>query len=90
MANGVVVNNQLVATFTDTAPPEPVANYSASINWGDGTAASAGTITFANGTFSVNGTHTYATPGNFDISIAVSKGSESLSATGTADIAWDE
>jgi hypothetical protein len=71
VAHGVVVTNQLVATFTDTAPAEPVPNYSASINWGDGTAASAGTITFANGTFSVSGTHTYATPGKYNLGVTI-------------------
>ena len=60
---------QTVATFTDPGGPEPLADYSASINWGDGTAATAGTITFAAGVFTVTGSHTYAVglgePGEF-------------------------
>jgi Ca2+-binding RTX toxin-like protein len=60
-AEGADSGNQTVATFTDPGAPEAVGNYSALINWGDGTAASAGTITFVGGTtFKVTGNHTYA------------------------------
>jgi hypothetical protein len=47
-----------VATFTDPGGPEPVGNYSAVINWGDGI-GSFGMITLTGTTFTVNGTHTY-------------------------------
>ena len=60
---------QTVATFTDPGGPEPLADYSASINWGDGTAATVGTISFAAGVFTVTGSHTFAVglgePGDF-------------------------
>jgi hypothetical protein len=55
-----------VATFIDTGGPETTPtisdNYSATINWGDGT-TSTGTITFSNGVFTVFGSHTYAEDG---------------------------
>ncbi len=38
------------------------ANFSANINWGDGT-TSTGTITGSAGSYSINGTHTYSTAG---------------------------
>ncbi len=59
-----------VATFTDTIPfggsPNPVGTYTATINWGDGSSTSTGTITLGtnNGTtetYKVSGTHTYLT-----------------------------
>jgi subtilisin-like proprotein convertase family protein len=59
----------VVATFTDPAGFEANngANYLASINWGDGSSASTGTIAFNAGTgvFSVSGSHKYLEDGNF-------------------------
>src|SRR4029077_20992147 len=52
--------SQTVATFTDPGGVELVGDYSASINCGDGTAASTGTITVSGSTFTVKGSHTYA------------------------------
>ncbi len=49
-----------VATFTDPGGPEPVGDYSATINWGDGTTSAAGSITYSSGVYTVNGTHKYA------------------------------
>ena len=51
---------QTVATFTDPGGAEPLGDYSALIDWGDGTAPSAGTITFAGGIYTVQGSHTFA------------------------------
>jgi RHS repeat-associated protein len=47
-----------VATFTDLGAGS-VSDYAATITWGDGS-TDAGTITFNNGVFSVNSSHTYA------------------------------
>ena len=57
---GADSGSQTVATFTDPGGAEPLGDYSAVIDWGDGTATSAGVITFASGTFTVSGSHTYA------------------------------
>ena len=61
-----------VGTFTDIGGPEPLGNYSAMIDWGDGS-SSIGTITQSGDTFTVQGSHTYAeesaanhTPGGLD------------------------
>lgn len=51
---------QTVATFTDPGGPDPLGDYSATIDWGDGTAATPGTITLGGSTFTVQGSHTYA------------------------------
>ena len=50
----------VVATFTDPGGAQAVDNYSASIDWGDGTAASQGVLSLADGVFTVEGGHTYA------------------------------
>src|SRR5262249_26967915 len=56
---GVALNNATIATFTDTNHGDTAGTFLATINWGDGT-SSAGTVTGANGTFAVAGSHTYA------------------------------
>jgi uncharacterized repeat protein (TIGR01451 family) len=48
-----------IATFTDTDASVPAATFRATIDWGDGTIPSKGTISGANGAFSVAATHTY-------------------------------
>ena len=54
------VDGALVATFTDSSGADALSNYAATIDWGDGTAASAGTIGSNNQTFTVSGSHAYA------------------------------
>ncbi len=48
----------IVATFTDSGPPEPLADYKATINWGKGR-KSAGMITGSNGRFVVSARHAF-------------------------------
>jgi hypothetical protein len=61
-----------VATFTDTALPAATAgDFTATINWGDGSTSTGTVVADAGGGFSVNGQHTYAEEGNFTIGVAV-------------------
>jgi len=62
-----------VATFTDTGGAEPIADYSASINWGDNSETDAGTIvSLGNGQFEVDGpTHLYGEEGTYHIMVMV-------------------
>jgi hypothetical protein len=62
-----------IATFTDTGGAEPIADYSAMINWGDGTSATAGSISGPNasGVFTISGSHTYASAGTPTITVTV-------------------
>lgn len=81
--------NGTVATFSDTATKLTAASYTATISWGDGTAATPGTVTGGSGSFTVTGTHVYADEGSFTTSIMVSEvapGTASGSATGTATV----
>lgn len=61
----------VVASFTDANPFATTADFTATINWGDG-ASSPGTVT-ANGTggFDVNGTHTYTSTGFFTVTTTI-------------------
>ncbi len=55
----------VVATFTDGNSFATTADHTASIDWGDGSAASTGVVlaTATPGVFDVEGSHTYAKPG---------------------------
>jgi hypothetical protein len=74
-AEGASFSGQTVATFTDPDGPELLpsiaAHYSATLDWGDGSAPTAGTITFDNGVFTVSGGHTYAEEGRYTITTTV-------------------
>jgi hypothetical protein len=65
-----------VATFVDsdaTDPADSVANFSATIDWGDGSATSSGTVTSnGGGQYTVSGTHTYAEEGTYTAVVSVS------------------
>ncbi|HEV3344130.1 MAG TPA: NF038129 family PEP-CTERM protein [Pirellulales bacterium] len=85
---GNTFTGQTVATFTDPGGAEPLADYSATIAWGDGS-SSAGTILPAdtNGTFTVQGSHTYASSGTQPIVVTLSHDTApAATATSTADI----
>ena len=59
-----------VATFTDPDPNSSASEYSATIDWGDGTGTSAGTISSPQrGLFSVSGSRTYAEEGSYTIKV---------------------
>jgi len=79
-----------VATFTDANPAAPLSDFTATINWGDGTTPAAGTISQPSGTgtaFVIQGNHTYSavTTYSFPISVSISdKGGNSASAMSTA------
>ena len=78
------------ATFTDANPGNHMALFTATINWGDGGATSAGTISYstATGAYTVAGSHTYADEGSYPISISVADGGGSTATiTGTATVA---
>ena len=72
-SEGVSTGSVAVATFTDAAFTSPTTgDFTATINWGDGTAASTGTVIAENGgLFAVDGAHTYAAEGSFTIGVTV-------------------
>ncbi len=63
---------QDVATFNDTDSTAVASDFTASINWGDSSNPSAGTITEdASDVFHVTGTHVYTLPGSFAITVTI-------------------
>lgn len=79
---GVNSGSQVVASFTDPSNP-PVTDYSAEINWGDGT-SSTGTVSFdaGSGVYSVSGSHAYTEDGSDLIVVTVHR-------TGAPDVTLD-
>ena len=87
---GVPTTPGIVATFTDADPGGETGDYSATISYGDGGAADAGTIGGdASGWTVTNGTpHTFATAGTFSITVTITdSGGASAVASGTITIA---
>ena len=60
-----------VPTFTDADPGGTVSDYTATIDWGDGSPIDQGTITAQGAGFAVSGSHTYTTSGPFTITIQI-------------------
>jgi uncharacterized repeat protein (TIGR01451 family) len=94
---GGAATAQTVAVFTDPGGAEAVTDYSATIDWGDGSSATSGqiSVTPATGVFTVAGQHVYASPGDFPIHVTISHetapsvtvtAAAAIAATGTAPI----
>ncbi|MFL6260147.1 MAG: hypothetical protein ACJ76Y_10590 [Thermoanaerobaculia bacterium] len=78
-----------VATFTDTNTANVAGDFTATIDWGDGT-TTAGTVSGGGGTFTVSGTHTYASPGSFPVIVTLTDdppGTATATVTSTANVA---
>ena len=85
---GQTFTNVQVATFTTPFLGNVATDFTTSITWGDGS-TSAGTVSGGGGSFSVTGSHTYATGGNYTFNVSVTDdapGTASASKTGTATI----
>jgi hypothetical protein len=84
---GSLAFSGVVATFSTSNPAEPVSDFTAVITWGDGT-SSAGTVTSNSlGGFTVSGSHEYATPGAFALTVTITPVTgTSATVDGTADI----
>ena len=82
---GQSLNNVVVATFTESDLGNVTNDFTASINWGDGTAASIGTIQPNGGTngYNILGSHTYAAAGTYTVDVTLTD----LGSTGTTTVA---
>ena len=66
----------MVASFSDADPNGNLSQFTATINWGDGTISSGSAVQIVADPniprqFDVLGTHTYSTPGNFNLTVTV-------------------
>src|SRR5262249_38224042 len=59
------------ATFTDQEPVEPASNFSALVDWGDGSPLVPGTIQYTGAAFEVTGSHTYTAAGAYLIVVRI-------------------
>jgi hypothetical protein len=81
--------NGTVATFSDSDTTKTPASFTTAINWGDGSAPTAGTVTGGSGSFTVTGQHTYPDEGSFTFTVTVTEtgpGGLTSTATGTATV----
>ena len=81
--------SRAVATFRDNSTFNSASDFSAVINWGDGT-TTPGTVSGNGGTFTVGGTHTYLHDGSIGVAVTFSDdvpGTANATANSTADIA---
>ncbi|HEV3344414.1 MAG TPA: DUF4214 domain-containing protein [Pirellulales bacterium] len=86
---GGAATAQTVAVFTDPGGAEATSDYSATVDWGDGSSATTGAVSVAaaTGLFIVAGQHVYASPGNFPIHVTIShESAPSASITGAAAV----
>jgi len=89
-ASGVTFNalagqsfTQVVANLTDANTAHTATTFTATIAWGDGT-TSAGVVAGGAGTFTVSGTHTYATVGTFTVTVSITNTASGATATATS------
>jgi hypothetical protein len=74
-----------VATFQDAnTTTSSVADFTATLDWGDGTPATSGTVIGSGGSYTVNGSHAYGSVGSFTIKVhVVDDGGSTADATTT-------
>jgi hypothetical protein len=60
-----------VASFTDPDTSASASEYIATVDWGDGTGATTGTIAGSGGSFTIGGSHTYADEGSYTVSVTI-------------------
>jgi hypothetical protein len=88
--NIVAVNpvSAVVASFTDADPAGTGSDYSATIDWGDGTAPTVGTVAASGSGFTASGTHTFTVLGQHTIMTRICDvGGSCASASSTMTVA---
>ncbi|HEX8201934.1 MAG TPA: Ig-like domain-containing protein, partial [Isosphaeraceae bacterium] len=78
----------VVATFRDADPTTAPADFTAAIDWGDGTTSAGAVVVNPEGGLAVRGDHTYARPGTFPVAVTIQgPGGAATTATGAATVA---
>ena len=80
--------NGVVANFSDSYSANSASDFTASIDWGDGSSSSAGTVSSVSGQLLVSGTHTYASTGSYTVQATLQDdgGNASFTASLTAQV----
>jgi streptogramin lyase len=66
-----LITSGYVATFTDPDTNDLPVDYTASINWGDGSATSAGSVSGSDGNFQVAGSHIYTDGRTYTVTVTI-------------------
>ncbi|HQU42393.1 MAG TPA: TIGR03118 family protein, partial [Pirellulales bacterium] len=86
--SGGAADPLVLATLTDGGGAEPAADYSATIDWGDDTSLTGGTLLVSGTTLQIAGSHNYALPGSYHVVVTVrDDGGSTASATASATVA---
>jgi hypothetical protein len=82
------LSGRVVAGFTDTDSHAYPGQFTAAINWGDGTASTAGSVSIDGGGFDVTGSHAYLRAGTQPITVAITDSvtGAAVTAVSTANI----
>lgn len=72
-------------TFTDADPAGNLAQYSATIDWGDGTSSPGVVVANPFGGFAAGGLHTYSSPGTYTVMVTV-RDAGGATASSTSDV----
>src|SRR6516165_6118376 len=80
-----LADNTTVATFTDANLTNVASDFTATINWGDGTTTT-GTVSGANGSFIVTDGHTYSDEGSFPLSATITRADNTTVTLGGATL----
>ncbi|HUY31679.1 MAG TPA: DUF4214 domain-containing protein [Pirellulales bacterium] len=79
------LSNLPVATFQAAGGQPSPSQFSATINWGDGTSATANLIAVTGGVYTVAGSHTYADEGKYNVEVTANgTGGDSIVVSTTA------
>lgn len=73
-----VARTSYVTSFTCDDATVDAGNFTASINWGDGTALVNGDIVQSGSTFVVSGSHTYVHPGEYPLTVTITRSALAL------------
>jgi hypothetical protein len=82
-------NNTVVATFSDSVSSDMAGDFTATIAWGDGVTTT-GTVVGSNGSFTVEGGHTYADEGSDPASVTLTHTADNAQATASGSVAVAE
>ena len=77
-----------VATFTDANPKYVPSDFTATIDWGDGTTTD-GTVGEQAGSFIVTGSHTYAEYGGYPLTVTIQDAADNIDTVGNVDVSQD-
>lgn len=78
--------SSVIATFTDADPNGTTTDYSATIDWGDGSTSTG--VVGGSGAFTVSGSHTYAEEGSYTPTVTIDDaGGSSAVVTGSVSVA---